>query len=1104
MHFKLRLIPAATAAMLLAACGGGSNSSGGTNPTPSSGVAVDGYLQFSKVVCDANSNGLADTGETVVYTTSAGTFTFPNGCTHGVIVSGGRSADTQLTFGGLLKAPAGATVASPLTTLMSAGMSQTEITTALGLPANTDLLKTDPAAVTSSGALVNPDLLKKTLAVQQLLQKVTETYVGLTTLVGSATLEPIYNEVAAAFASAMKSGTPLVTAAGIDADRVKTMVAAAGERVKNSTSVMAEVKTAITNAGGSATLAAVTSAALSSQADAYVKASDDATTITSVTKDRQSNETIKTSVKAAVDTGTLTSTSKETDAGVTQLATTTKTEADKTTNNSTTPSNPKGTLLVSFDEATPVFTGMGAYGGALPEVVAGPTGGSVNALKIVKPTSKDIWGGTFFGVPAIPFTATRKTLSARVYATRSGAVIKLKVESANGGPAIEIASAPTGAANTWQTVSWEMAGVDESKAYTTMAITPDADVVTSGQAYYIDEITLADAVLDTQAPTLSITDNISANTANGAVTFNFTFSEDVGSSFAASDISVTGGALGALNKTDSKHYSAVVTPASNTTGSITVNVAAGSFQDVSNNSNTAAATAAQAFDTTSASVAQDTVLLTFDEATPLFTGMGAYGGALPSVEAGPTGGSANALKIVKPTGALDGNTVVPWGGTYFGVPAIPFTATRKTLTAKVYATRSGAVIKLKVESANGGPAIEIVSAPTGAANTWQTVSWEMVGVDASKAYTTMAITPDAELVTSGQSYYFDNITLAAAPVVTADTTAPTLAITDNVTANTATGPVTFNFTFSEDVGSSFTAADITPAGGTLGAFTRLSATQYSAVVTPTANSSGNATVTVAAGAFADLANNSNAAATTASQAFDTTVPAAPTNYLYLTNNGLSLTDGVTTTSYTMDQFQSTTGIDVQWPMASTAAIKLNLAEQGTFAMAANQTLTAAVSITQVTPTGQGEVRAFIKNVSITKTGSNITITVPAIAEAMVYGVSGDGTKKAVISFANSVASVTNTLTSAANAVSTIVLGDVVNYAVNGVSNDFSGIYALTGKYKVSIVVTELPLRQADGTAFPTVPQIDVPTAIDSSGAIVTSSIVPVLGTGLVGYINLVK
>jgi hypothetical protein len=205
----------------------------------------------------------------------------------------------------------------------------------------------------------------------------------------------------------------------------------------------------------------------------------------------------------------------------------------------------------------------------------------------------------------------------------------------------------------------------------------------------------------------------------------------------------------------------------------------------------------------------------------------------------------------------------------------------------------------------------------------------------------------------------------------------------------------------------------------------------------------------------------------------------------------------------MAQFQSTAGINLKWPMSSATALELNLAENGTFTMAQGQTLQAAVSITQDTPSGSGEVQAYIDNVTVTKNGSSIQVTVPSVAKALVYGVSSDGKTKAVIDFASAVAGITNTLSSATNAVSTIVLGDVVNYAVNGVSNDFTGMYGLTGKYKVSIVVTQLPLRQADGSAFPVV-TVQVPTVLDASGNVVPASVVPVTGYGLVGYINLVK
>lgn len=265
-------------------------------------------------------------------------------------------------------------------------------------------------------------------------------------------------------------------------------------------------------------------------------------------------------------------------------------------------------------------------------------------------------------------------------------------------------------------------------------------------------------VVDTTPPTVTISDNESGSTAAGPVTFAFTFSEDVGTSFDLSDIVVTGGTAGTLSKVSQTQYNLVVTPPASATGTLGVSVAAGKFVDLAGIANTAVATASQAFDTAAPPPATGTLLLSFDENPPAFTNMGAYGGALPDVVPGPSGGAGNALKILKPV------SPDKWGGVFFNVAAIPFTATRKTITARVYATRAGAVFKFKVESGNGGPAVEVAAAATGAANTWQTVSWDLTGVDASKSYTTIAITPDQDLVTTGQTYYVDQITLATAAV----------------------------------------------------------------------------------------------------------------------------------------------------------------------------------------------------------------------------------------------------------------------------------------------------------------------------------------------------
>lgn len=102
-----------------------------------------------------------------------------------------------------------------------------------------------------------------------------------------------------------------------------------------------------------------------------------------------------------------------------------------------------------------------------------------------------------------------------------------------------------------------------------------------------------------------------------------------------------------------------------------------------------------------------------------------------------------------------------------------------------------------------------------------------------------------------------------------DTTPPTVTITDNTPAQNATGAVTFNFDFSEDVVTSFTVEDILVAGGTKGAFARTSGTSYTLVVTPTVNTTGTLMVSIPVAKFSDVAGNSNKAVSSASQSFNT-------------------------------------------------------------------------------------------------------------------------------------------------------------------------------------------------------------------------------------------
>ena len=178
---------------------------------------------------------------------------------------------------------------------------------------------------------------------------------------------------------------------------------------------------------------------------------------------------------------------------------------------------------------------------------------------------------------------------------------------------------------------------------------------------------------------------------------------------------------------------------------------------------------------------------------------------------------------------------------------------------------------------------------------------------------TLVVTPTANTnsgsigVTVGAGAFSDlagNKSTASATLSQAyDTAAPTVTITSG-TSGTATSAVTYTFTFSEDVGTSFDASKVTVTGGTKAAsVTKSSATVYTLVVTPTAASSGNIVVSVAAGGFSDAAGNASAAAASFTQAYNTVVAVTivraktDTAAAYDTTNGNALPGNYATGRY---------------------------------------------------------------------------------------------------------------------------------------------------------------------------------------------------------------
>jgi len=297
--------------------------------------------------------------------------------------------------------------------------------------------------------------------------------------------------------------------------------------------------------------------------------------------------------------------------------------------------------------------------------------------------------------------------------------------------------------------------------------------------------------------------------ASGDVTFSFSFSEPVGTSFTAAAISVSGGTTGAFTRVSPSLATLVVSPRLDTVGAIVVSVAPHTFFDAANNLNATGATFSQAYDTDT----PPTLTITDDVAADLATGPVTFsfhfskdiGSSFTAADISATGGSVGTFTRV------NGSTAT--------LRMLPPANGTGTLSVSV---APGSVIDL-----------------AGHANT--------VGASARQDYRTDA-----------------------------DVTPPTLTITDNVATDPATGVVTFSFSFSEDVGSSFTAGDISVSGGTAGTLTRVDATSYRLAVTPPANTTGVLGVSVAAGRFSDLSGNASTAAASASQSFDTRVTSGDT------------------------------------------------------------------------------------------------------------------------------------------------------------------------------------------------------------------------------------
>jgi len=143
------------------------------NPSEVVKHVADGYIAGATVFADANGDGILNNNEAHTTTNGDGSFILTGGGGP-LVMFGGIDISTGLPFQGKLTAPAGSSVVTPLTTLISALISPTvdatmaadQVAAAFGLDTTVDLTHYDPVPLAVANDPVAKAILSAAIQVQ--------------------------------------------------------------------------------------------------------------------------------------------------------------------------------------------------------------------------------------------------------------------------------------------------------------------------------------------------------------------------------------------------------------------------------------------------------------------------------------------------------------------------------------------------------------------------------------------------------------------------------------------------------------------------------------------------------------------------------------------------------------------------------------------------------------------------------------------------------------------------------------------------------------------------------------------------------------------------
>ncbi len=354
---------------------------------------------------------------------------------------------------------------------------------------------------------------------------------------------------------------------------------------------------------------------------------------------------------------------------------------------------------------------------------------------------------------------------------------------------------------------------------TALSGTEGVDTVTGVESFQFSDQTIAASnFIDSITPTISMGANDTSLKVGETTSINFTLSES-SSDFIVDDIFVSGGSLSNFTGSGT-NYSATFTPTPNSTLNGVVSVGSAKFSDAGGNANA------------DGSDSDNTVTMTVDTIRPTIIVVSPYNGAVG----------------VQPRSFYD-----------FDVNF-----------SELVALGPGSITLKK----SNGDMVETFNAATSNAISFYNNDHIVLTPSVSLDYaTTYQLTFDDNSVldlagnqlVGGIATEFSTIARVSAP--------PTISISSNDSALKAGETAVISFTLSES-STDFIFEDIFVSGGSLSNFSG-SGTNYTALFTPTTNSTTNGLVSVANTKFTDAAGNSNTDASDSDNAVTITVDTIP-------------------------------------------------------------------------------------------------------------------------------------------------------------------------------------------------------------------------------------